>query len=80
MLRRSGHLVLQIELDNPGIWGFHCHIGWHASMGMTMHVAEDLEGVRREYGGEIKRIMQETCTAWDEWTKKNRVDQVDAGI
>lgn len=26
-----GHMVLQYNTDNPGIWLFHCHIAWHVS-------------------------------------------------
>ena len=32
MLRPSGHIVVQIDADNPGVWPFHCHIAWHASL------------------------------------------------
>jgi hypothetical protein len=26
-----GHIVIQYNIDNPGIWPFHCHIAWHLS-------------------------------------------------
>ena len=31
MLPPSGHIVLQYEANNPGVWPFHCHIAWHLS-------------------------------------------------
>ena len=31
MLRPGGHLVLQYQANNPGVWPFHCHIAWHVS-------------------------------------------------
>ena len=31
-LSPHGHLVMQFEADNPGVWPFHCHIAWHLSM------------------------------------------------
>ncbi|MCJ1348816.1 hypothetical protein MMC31_007049, partial [Peltigera leucophlebia] len=31
ILRPGGHIVLQFEADNPGIWPFHCHVAWHVS-------------------------------------------------
>ena len=31
MLPPSGHVVLQYEANNPGVWPFHCHIAWHLS-------------------------------------------------
>ena len=32
MLRPGGHIVVQYEADNPGVWPFHCHIAWHLSL------------------------------------------------
>ena len=32
MLRPSGHLVIQYDADNAGVWPFHCHIAWHLSL------------------------------------------------
>lgn len=34
-LRPNGHMVMQFEADNPGVWPFHCHIAWHLSMVST---------------------------------------------
>ena len=31
MLRPGGHIVIQYQADNPGVWPFHCHIAWHVS-------------------------------------------------
>jgi hypothetical protein len=27
----NGHIVIQYDLDNPGVWLFHCHLAWHLS-------------------------------------------------
>lgn len=35
MLSPFGHLVVQFDADNPGVWAFHCHIAWHLSMVRT---------------------------------------------
>ena len=32
MLRPKGHIVIQYEADNSGVWPFHCHIAWHVSL------------------------------------------------
>ena len=32
MLRPSGHIVVQYDANNPGVWPFHCHIAWHLSL------------------------------------------------
>jgi FtsP/CotA-like multicopper oxidase with cupredoxin domain len=28
MLPRGGYVVIDVVLDNPGVWPFHCHIAW----------------------------------------------------
>lgn len=33
LIQPSGYLVIQIDLDNPGVWPFHCHVAWHISEG-----------------------------------------------
>lgn len=33
MVQGVGHLVVQIDTWNVGIWAFHCHIAWHAAQG-----------------------------------------------
>ena len=32
LVQPGGHLVVQYEADNPGVWPFHCHIAWHLSL------------------------------------------------
>ncbi|KAF3761909.1 hypothetical protein M406DRAFT_266287 [Cryphonectria parasitica EP155] len=77
MQRRYGHLVIQFEANNPGVWSYHCHIAWHASMGLNMIILEQPELLP---SGQVSAVMQETCAAWDAWTNANVVDQIDAGI
>lgn len=31
-------IVIQLELDNPGVWPFHCHLVVHASAGLIMNI------------------------------------------
>lgn len=30
--------VLRFVVDSPGVWPFHCHIGWHIESGLMMQV------------------------------------------
>lgn len=30
--------VLRFVVDNPGVWPFHCHIGWHIESGLVLQV------------------------------------------
>jgi FtsP/CotA-like multicopper oxidase with cupredoxin domain len=50
-----GWMLIRFVADNPGVWAFHCHIGWHAEAGLMMVFAtrmEDMEGAEqaREVG------------------------------
>ena len=31
MLPRGGYVVIDVVLDNPGVWPLHCHIAWYVS-------------------------------------------------
>ncbi|EMD61359.1 hypothetical protein COCSADRAFT_53777, partial [Bipolaris sorokiniana ND90Pr] len=31
-----GWMVISFVADNPGVWAFHCHIGWHSEAGLMM--------------------------------------------
>jgi hypothetical protein len=77
MLPRYGHLVIQYEANNPGAWSYHCHIAWHSAMGYTMDILEQPKDIRER---RIADVMKETCIAWDKWSSKNIVDQIDSGI
>lgn len=30
--------VIRFVVDNPGVWPFHCHIGWHIESGLLLQV------------------------------------------
>ena len=77
MLPGSGYLVIGFVTDNPGAWLMHCHIGWHTGMGL------DLQFVEREdeIGALIDQtVMNETCTAWDDFATTNDVEVEDSGV
>ena len=77
MLRRFGHIVIQIDADNPGVWPFHCHIAWHQSMGMSLNILERPEDIKQQ---QIPEVVAQTCKDWEAWTKRNVVESVDAGV
>ncbi|CAG8489834.1 10839_t:CDS:2 [Diversispora eburnea] len=37
---KFGWVVIRFVADNPGVWGFHCHIEWHLEMGMLAQLVE----------------------------------------
>ncbi|KAI1749746.1 multicopper oxidase [Xylaria castorea] len=75
--RRYGHLVIQFTTDNPGVWSYHCHIAWHASMGLNIGIIERPGDL---INSKIPSIIDKTCDRWDRWTNRHVVDQIDAGI
>jgi hypothetical protein len=70
MLRAFGHLVIQFEADNPGVWPFHCHNAWHQVGGMTLNILERPADIRQT---QIPNVIAQTCRDWHEWTKTNVV-------
>ncbi|EGN92690.1 multi-copper oxidase laccase-like protein [Serpula lacrymans var. lacrymans S7.3] len=32
-------IAIRFSTDNPGLWAFHCHIGWHMAAGLLMQFA-----------------------------------------
>lgn len=56
----------------------HCHIAWHASEGFAMQFVE------RESEIAISMtdtdVFEDTCTAWDSYTKTEIFGQDDSGI
>ncbi|KAI0150937.1 Cupredoxin [Pestalotiopsis sp. NC0098] len=77
MQRRFGHLVVQFTTDNPGVWSYHCHIAWHASMGYNIIILERPEELAKT---QIPLVLDQTCDDWNKWTDSHLVDQIDAGI
>ena len=78
ILPPNGHLVMQFTTDNPGIWPVHCHVAWHVSAGFLMNVMERPREIDRQQN--IQQLVAQTCDAWDAWSKRNVVDQIDSGL
>ncbi|CAK7201616.1 hypothetical protein SEUCBS139899_004324 [Sporothrix eucalyptigena] len=77
LVRPYGHLVLQFDTNNPGVWPFHCHISWHASGGFLTQFIVQPEKVREL---QIPSIMAQTCRDWAAWTGTHVPDQIDSGL
>lgn len=76
-LRPKGWMVMQYNLDNPGVWPFHCHIAWHLSMGMYVNFMERPAEINK---GLIPGMMKQTCDAWNEYSENHIVEQIDSGV
>jgi FtsP/CotA-like multicopper oxidase with cupredoxin domain len=40
-----GWILLRVVTDNPGQWGFHCHVSWHAEAGLLMQLLTNTDGL-----------------------------------
>lgn len=48
-----GWAVIRFVVDNPGVWPFHCHIGWHMEAGLLLQI----------------NALQEEYSKWDHYPK-----------
>lgn len=77
MVQPFGHIVVQMDVVNPGIWPFHCHIAWHASAGFfsqMVFLPDELRAL------DVPDAVAATCREWDEFTRRVAPDQIDSGL
>jgi hypothetical protein len=74
----GGYLVIQHNIDNPGVWPFHCHIAWHVSAGLYWNVLEDVPLIQSTR--KLPQTIKDTCTDWEAWSQHNVVAQIDSGL
>lgn len=65
LLQAGGYVAVGFQLDNPGVWIFHCHIAWHASSGLGYEIIEREQDIvlNEETTKERKRL----CKNWNKW-------------
>jgi len=56
-----GYVVLRIRVDNPGLWLLHCHVLWHAAVGMNMAL-EVSEGSGPVYDAAARHRVASVCS------------------
>jgi FtsP/CotA-like multicopper oxidase with cupredoxin domain len=78
LLPPNGHIVWQINADNPGVWPFHCHIAWHVSAGLYANILERPADIEKDIS--VPMVMAQTCRDWAAYTKTDVVDQIDSGL
>lgn len=77
MVQGFGHIVVQIDTWNAGVWAIHCHIAWHAAQGFFLQVVFQPDEVMDL---EIPEKVYQTCREWDQWTSRVVVNQIDSGL
>jgi FtsP/CotA-like multicopper oxidase with cupredoxin domain len=53
-----GWVLISFVADNPGVWAFHCHIGWHTEAGLMMVFATAVEEMQ---AWAVPREVDELC-------------------
>ncbi|EEP77436.1 potential laccase [Uncinocarpus reesii 1704] len=69
LLPSNGFVVIGFRADNPGSWVMHCHIAWHASLGLALQILERKDDfiAHLESRPRDVREMERVCTNWDTW-------------
>lgn len=55
-----GWTLIRFVADNPGVWAFHCHIGWHSEAGLMMQFVSRADDVAK---WKLPREMKRLCAA-----------------
>ncbi|KAI0479944.1 multicopper oxidase-domain-containing protein [Xylaria cf. heliscus] len=74
---RPTFIVIQWEVDNPGVWPFHCHLVVHASAGLYMNILQLPDQITSP---EIPDVVEQTCKSWDIFAANNDIRQIDSGL
>lgn len=57
-----GYVVLRVQVDNPGLWLLHCHVLWHAAVGMNMAM-EVADGPGPVFDASARERVASVCRA-----------------
>jgi FtsP/CotA-like multicopper oxidase with cupredoxin domain len=71
------YLVIQFDLDNPGVWPLHCHLAWHVSGGLFVQLVEGADQIKNF---DVPSEVPETCSNWSSFIQKVTPDQIDSGV
>jgi FtsP/CotA-like multicopper oxidase with cupredoxin domain len=64
-----GWALMRFTADNPGVWAFHCHVGWHNEAGLGMVFATRVGTMIEEWeenGREVKALCEGEGVMMDE--------------
>lgn len=76
-LQANGYIVVQFDPTHAGVWGWHCHITWHASAGFYLQFLVQPDNVKKMA---IPDKVAQTCRDWGAFTNTEIPDQIDSGI
>lgn len=71
LLPTDGYVVIAFKTDNPGTWLVHCHIAFHAALGLASQIMERQESAQGIWPSPKKspaiQTAQAGCRAWNLW-------------
>jgi FtsP/CotA-like multicopper oxidase with cupredoxin domain len=77
----SGWLAVGFETDNPGVWLMHCHVGWHAAMGLALQFVEMQDQIKGSGALNNSCALGDVCSNWNTWAGANGLGvTTDSGI
>lgn len=76
-VQANGYIVVQFDATHAGVWGWHCHITWHASAGFYLQYLVQPDNVKKMA---IPDKVAQTCRDWGAFTNTEIPDQIDSGI
>ncbi|EON65989.1 hypothetical protein W97_05232 [Coniosporium apollinis CBS 100218] len=71
------YIVVQFDLDNPGVWPFHCHVAWHVSAGLYINILERPDDIAKY---NIPAAFEQTCVDWNKYSGLYPPNQIDSGL
>ena len=76
-METPSYMGMQLDMDDPGVWPFHCHVNWHLTGGFYVSILEDVGAIKRLH---VPSTLGQTCRNWAVWTGNHVVDEIDAGL
>ncbi|KAM3416999.1 hypothetical protein BST61_g8582 [Cercospora zeina] len=70
----GGYLIIAFKADNPGAWIMHCHIAFHASMGLAAQILENVKLWPKTFLPGWDEPFEDMCRAWDKWSPDDASD------
>ncbi|RDW59662.1 hypothetical protein BP6252_12749 [Coleophoma cylindrospora] len=78
MLPPSGWTAIAFMTDNPGIWLFHCHIGWHVGGGLSLQFLERESDILTAV--KIGPALADTCASFKTYNANAVYKKSDSGL
>jgi hypothetical protein len=68
---------LSYQINNPGAWIMHCHIGWHVSQGLSVQFLELKDKISTAM--HLDQVKP-TCDAWRAYLPTAKYPKIDSGL